>query len=327
MSRGAHRLLAILFVLFATSTTHAWPALGAFDSPFRPRSDGALWSDAAASALQCSYSLNATSASVPSTGSTGRSVSVVTGSSCSWTATSNDGWITVISGASGTGLGTVTYNVAANPGTSVRTGTLTIAGITYTVTQAANSCSYSLNATSASVPSTGTTSGAVSVTTGTSCTWTATSNAAWITVTGGASGTGIGTVTYSVAANPSASTRSGTLTIAGLTYTVTQAPASCSYTLSATSASVPVAGSTNETVSVVTGSTCSWTAHSNVVWITVTGGANGTGSGTVSYNVAANPGTSLRTGTLTIAGVTYTVTQAAPTPPNAPQGLRIVIVK
>ena len=40
------------------------------------------------------------------------------------------------------------------------------------------------------------------------------------------------------------------------------------------------------------------------------GGSSGTGNGTVSFTVAANTSTSPRTGTLTIAGHTATVTQA-----------------
>src|ERR1041384_1604031 len=56
-----------------------------------------------------------------------------------------------------------------------------------------------------------------------SCNWTAVSNDAFITITSGSSGTGSGTVNYSVDANPSASPRSGTMTIAGRTFTVNQA--------------------------------------------------------------------------------------------------------
>jgi len=54
---------------------------------------------------------------------------------CSWTATSNDDWITVTSGDSGNGLGTVAYSVDANPEASSRTGNITIVGETFTVTQ------------------------------------------------------------------------------------------------------------------------------------------------------------------------------------------------
>jgi len=55
---------------------------------------------------------------------------------------------------------------------------------------------------------------------------------------------------------------------------------------------------------------CSYTAGSSISWVMITDGASGRGNGTVSYTVAANPSTAPRTGTLTIAGQTYTVTQA-----------------
>ncbi len=51
------------------------------------------------------------------------------------------------------------------------------------------------------------------------------SNDSWITVTGGSSGNGNGTVDYTVDANPDATQRIGTITIAGQTFTVTQSGA------------------------------------------------------------------------------------------------------
>ena len=65
-------------------------------------------------------------------------------------------------------------------------------------------------------------SGTIGVSTADSCPWSAASNAPYLTVTAGASGTGPGTVRYSVAANTSASQRSGTITIAQQTATVMQ---------------------------------------------------------------------------------------------------------
>jgi hypothetical protein len=120
------------------------------------------------------------------------------------------------------------YTVAANTTGTPRTGTITILGpnVTYTVNQAANSCTYSLSTTSASWPSGGTTIGAVSVVTGASCTWAATSNSPWITVTAGGSGTGLGNITYTVAPNTDPSPRSGSMTIAGINYPVSQAGSS-----------------------------------------------------------------------------------------------------
>src|SRR4029079_11084830 len=111
------------------------------------------------------------------------------------------------------GSGTVTYTTAANTLTSARTGTLTVAGQTITISQGAAGWRYSASPTGASPGSTGG-AASVTVTTTSGCAWTATSNAAWLTVTSGASGTGNGSVGFSIAANTGAA-RSGTLTVAG----------------------------------------------------------------------------------------------------------------
>ena len=84
-------------------------------------------------------------------------------------------------------------------------------------------CTYSLFPTSQSVTAIATT-GTLSVTSPSGCTWTSSSNVEWITITSGSSGSGNGTVVYAVAANPHSSSRIGTLTIAGQTFTITQGP-------------------------------------------------------------------------------------------------------
>lgn len=83
----------------------------------------------------CSFSINPTSASFAAAGGTA-SVTVTTTPGCNWTAASNNSFITVTSGASGSGSGTVNYSVAANTVTTSRSGSLTIAGLTHSVTQA-----------------------------------------------------------------------------------------------------------------------------------------------------------------------------------------------
>ena len=98
----------------------------------------------------CAFSLSPTSVTVPAATSTG-SVSVTAGSGCAWTAVSNDAWITVTGGASGTGDGTVSYSVATNTATSQRAGTVTIAGETFTVTQRAAFTDDPLTAESTSI--------------------------------------------------------------------------------------------------------------------------------------------------------------------------------
>jgi hypothetical protein len=89
----------------------------------------------AAVVAPCTYAISPTSQTVPAPGGSG-TVNVTTTSGCAWTASSNVPWITLTSGATGTGNGSVTFNVGINTGAS-RSGTLTIAGQTFTVTQGA----------------------------------------------------------------------------------------------------------------------------------------------------------------------------------------------
>jgi hypothetical protein len=131
-------------------------------------------------------------------------------------------------------------------------------------------------------------------------------------------------VTYDVAVNPTASARTGTLTIAGQTVTVIQSGASCAFSLSLTLQNIAASGGPGATT-VTTTTDCTWDATSHASWITVSGSGSRTGIGTVSYTVAANTATAARTGTLTIAGHTVTVAQAAGVAPplSAPANLRV----
>ena len=82
-------------------------------------------------------------------------------------------------------------------------------------------CTYSISPTRATYPASGG-GGTINVTAEPGCTWTASSNSPWITVTG-ASGTGTGTVTYTVAqyvGKPKK--RNGSMTVAGQTVTIEQ---------------------------------------------------------------------------------------------------------
>jgi hypothetical protein len=74
--------------------------------------------------------------SFPANGGMG-SITVTAGAGCSWLAATTAAWITINSG-SGAGGGTITYTVGANPSTtSNRNGTITVAGLTFTVAQGA----------------------------------------------------------------------------------------------------------------------------------------------------------------------------------------------
>ena len=168
-------------------------------------------------ALPCSYALDESAASISNAGGT-IDIPIISDGGCSWTATSNSAWITVFAGSSGAGNATVTLSIPANY-SQARTGTVTVGGKTFTVTQDA-ACSYSIDSPSAGMPRTGGTLN-VAVTTTSVCSWTATSNDTWISVSSGSSGSGDGTVGLTVSTNTGGA-RIGTVTIAGETYTVAQ---------------------------------------------------------------------------------------------------------
>lgn len=162
---------------------------------------------------------------VAALGSSG-SISVSTQNGCQWSASSNASWITVTSGASGSGNGSAGFSVAINLA-GARTGTITVAGRSFTVNQAAALPSPPAPTCTYKVPDNvkvGKDGGSKSIKVDTSngCNWTASSNASWIAITSGASGSGDANVTFSVARNTDRNKRTGTLTVAGQTVTVEQ---------------------------------------------------------------------------------------------------------
>lgn len=136
---------------------------------------------------------------------------------CAWTASSNDSWIRISAGASGSGNGTVNYSVALNEGTQ-RTGTITVAGQTLTVYQ--GGCFYYLSGSERGFAAAGGTADLI-VYSDTGCDWTAVASDSWITITSGGSGAATGMLTYSVSAN-SGSPRRGTITVEDQSFTVLQ---------------------------------------------------------------------------------------------------------
>jgi len=172
----------------------------------------------------CTYTATAVPATFSVTGGPGQ-FQITTGAGCTWTITGLPTWISA-SPLSGSGSSTVNFTVAANTG-APRSATVTVAGQNITITQA-GTCTLTLGtATGTSLPVTGGT-GSFTVTTLAGCTYTATSSAPWLVITGGASGGPTGTVTFSVGRNSGAA-RSATITVTApgvpaQTVTVSQAP-------------------------------------------------------------------------------------------------------
>ncbi len=182
----------------------------------------------------CNYFVQSlTNLGVPAAGTRNGFFQIFTGLQCRWGAISNDSWITIEAGASGSGSpGAVSYSVAPNTSSLPRTGTITITdgtrGVqTHTVLQLPGGapCSYVLAPTYGGPVPAGGGGGGTSLTTGTSCFWLATPNVPWIKVTP-SSGDKSQILTYSVDVNTTTGPRNGTFTVGGQTFTVYQsAPA------------------------------------------------------------------------------------------------------
>jgi len=165
-------------------------------------------------------------------------------------------------------------------------------------------CTYSISPTSQSFNASGG-SGTVNVTTPSGCSWTATSNASWLVITSNSSVTGNGVVNYSVSANTNASSRTGTLTIAGKTFTVTQSGVS-QYTLTITKAGTGSGTVTNNltgtTFSAGTVVTLTATPNTNSTFTGWSGGYTGTSSTctiTMNANISVTATFTLKTYTIT----------------------------
>jgi sugar lactone lactonase YvrE len=178
------------------------------------------------------------------------------------------------------------------------------------LTPNAASCNYSVAPNTLQAPASGGNL-TVGIQTSASCTWAISNLPSWIAIGGAASGTGPATVTLTAAPN-SGSPLSAMILVAGLSVTVTQpAASSCTYALSSGGQAFGAAGG-NGTIDVTASAGCTWTAAGNASWVTINGAGTGTGNGMVKFQAAANSG-GARSGTITIANLTFTVEEASAT--------------
>jgi hypothetical protein len=172
----------------------------------------------------CAYALLPASVQLGPAATEG-STSLSTGGECPWTATSDQGWLSIASATSGTGNAQVTYRVSANDGGVARTAHLTVGTAIFLVQQAPvgqSACTFDVNPSNPITSDAGGGSGTLKVNTASTCAWTASASESWIQVSA-AGGTGSGQVDYQIAPNPAGSERTGSISIAGTTLSVTQA--------------------------------------------------------------------------------------------------------
>ena len=185
----------------------------------------------------CTFSLSPTGQTFGAQGGPG-SFLVTTTPTCQWSVTSIPSWVTlpflnphVVLPPDNSGKVHVPVNfiVGVNQGSTARMGSIVAAGQQFQITQqgVASTCTFSISPSHTTFDDTG---GSVRVVVtapeSTNCQWTAVSNVSWLTVTAGATGSGTGAVTLHAAVN-TGGPRSGTATIAGQTFSVTQGGGSC----------------------------------------------------------------------------------------------------
>jgi hypothetical protein len=205
------------------------------------------------------------------------------------------------------GLPYTFYSATVNGGASTTTNPLTVNSGSSPPTINATflaPCTYSLSPSSQTFGASGGL-GSFTVNTAPTCTWNPVPSAAWITILPSGS-KGTAKVNYAVASTTDGA-RAGTISVGGQQYNISQSGFSCSYSIGPTFASPGDLGG-NVSVSVSAPGGCSWTAVGNVPWLTVKSGGSGSGGGVVVLKVAPNTG-GPRSGTATIAGLTFSVSQ------------------
>jgi hypothetical protein len=197
----------------------------------------------------------------------------------------------------------VVFTAAPNATATALTGTLTIAGQPFTVNQAAGPCNYLLNSTNTTLTAAGG-SGLFTFSTGTAgCSASAVSFSNWLTATTSSSPDGTsGTVNFTAAANPSGSTRIGTMQFAGQTFTVSQTGAACAYSLNAYGLALSDTGGPGSVLGSPNAQGCTPTVGTNQPTI-------------VSLGVLSGPAGSIFTLPFTVASYNSTVT-----------GIRVMVI-
>jgi len=242
-----------------------------------------------------SASLSPSSASAALDGSSG-SVSITTQAGVSWTAVSNAAWITVTP-ASGVSNGSVAYTVEAYGGVVSRTGSLTIAGKTFSITQTGADVNLSPKSVEKAYSS-DIVQIQVSALAGTS--WTVTTPNSWVSIIDGGNGFGDSNITLAISTNPSFAERIATVSIGTATFMIYQAgtPNPVLDLIPREATADPIGAYGN--IAVVSTPDAPWSAKSMDSWLVVSEGATGAGNGNIKYVVSANPGLTPRTGRVAV---------------------------
>ncbi len=172
--------------------------------------------------LKCQVALAAPSSSIGPDGGTG-TITVTTSPECPWDVSTGATWLSGLSPTSGQGTGTVEFRAAPNPLPSVREGEIVVNETRLRVSQQA-ACRLELRSGGLTIDAGGGTR-EVAVSAPSACSWTAATDASWISFTTPVTRSGDGSVGVSIAPNRGGERRLGTIVVGNQRFTVTQEPA------------------------------------------------------------------------------------------------------
>jgi hypothetical protein len=203
--------------------------------------------------------------------------------------------------------------VQANTG-AARTGHITFAdgGVAYmqiTISQdTGGNCVTAVSPASVAFDENGG-PGQLTVTGTAGCSWTARPENIALTIGAGSTGTGSGTVSFTVPPNPAVYSRNGNINVGGIRSAIVQR--ACPTNASPSELNVPAAGGTF-TITVGSSAMCTWTATTASSFITIVRADEvRTGPGSVTVTIAPNTTGQARTGFLGAASQTIQVMQSA----------------
>ena len=237
-----------------------------------------------------------------------QTVTVQGAATCTYDVTASKAWIGVAP-TTVAGNGSVTVTVGRYTGSTVGSGTVTIGSTSIPVRQCPGSPGVSL--TSLSFTSAGGMQ-TVDVQEAAHCRYGVRGNPTWIRVRP-ATVAGNGTVTVRVDPNTGSSTLSGTVTIGGTTVPVDVPPPprpQCTFQVEYTSREVADDPGQYDVSVTASAPDCAWSMTSHASWIDVrTPTRTGSTHGTYGTTSNTTPGSPQRTGTMTVASQTVTITQ------------------
>lgn len=266
-------------------------------------------------ARPCTADVTAPSSIVPAAGGV-ITVTATPSAGCRLNAgTPEAAWARLVRGTDNTFQITVDPNVVNTP----RNTTVFIAGVNVPILQAAGSCSFVLNGGPVTFPVSG---GGGTINLITACPWTASSTATWIAVSP-SSGSGNGTLSFTVERNTGTGIRTGSIVIGTQEFVINQAgDPVCGINVNILGG--PVAGAGGAvSLAISTAQGCPWGVSTPAPYVSIPPHI-GIGSTTLPITFAPNPSPAQRVANIIVSGVPYAVTQLGAGSSSA--GLRFVPV-